>query len=99
MLKRQRVETIPATLTIRGQGETVKFNVTYINIKSSELVAEVESPDFKVAETILKIVKDWECEYPLTSEGLQEMEDDRPGMLFSIIEGFHSARKVERVKN
>lgn len=99
MLTRQRKETIDATLTIKGQGETVKFNITFNNIKTSEIEKETQLPDFSVAALLLKMIHSWECEYDLSLEGLKELEDDRPGILFGIIEGYHQARRVERSKN
>lgn len=98
-LKRVTRETLPVSLTLRGQGETVKFDITYRNLKSSEVIEMTESPDFNAVDTVLKMVVEWDAEYELSGAGLQELEDDRPGSVMAIIEGFHDARKVQRVKN
>jgi hypothetical protein len=98
-LKRKTAETIPATLTVKGQGEEVKFNITYRNHKQSEVVAKLQEEGGNVADTVLFMVAEWDAEYPLTADGITEMEDERPGMVMAIIEGFHAARSVERVKN
>lgn len=108
MLKRIRPDAIKTTLAVTGQGETFKFDVTYYNRKQSEVVEAVakaqqaaieEQRSETVADTILYLVKDWDSEYPLTKEGVMEMEDDRPGLLMAIITGFHRARQVEVAKN
>lgn len=109
MLKRgARPETLAATLAIKSQGETVNLNVTYFNRKLSEVQAAIEEAQRSslesgkntvVAETILSVVKEWETDYPLTAEGLAELEDERPGLIMAVLMGFHQARGAELVKN
>lgn len=117
MLKKNRPLTIPATLKIKSQGETITFNVEYFNFKQSEwmdflnaqasearkvLDNAADAPNtstLSIADTILKIVKSWDSEYELTREGIEEMHDDRPGLVQAIVEGFSMARQAERVKN
>lgn len=97
-LKRQRAETLPATLTIKGQGETSVFDVTYHNRKLSQLQAKLEEAE-DASDAVLFIVKDWDSEYPLSKEGILEMEDDMPGITLALTAGFHEARMVHKVKN
>lgn len=102
MLTRKKPEVLLAALTLKGQGETVKFNITFHNRKQSELNATLTAAATRqegVTETILFIVKDWDAEYPLTSEGIKEAEDDRPGIIMAVIECFHATRQVEKEKN
>jgi hypothetical protein len=116
MLKKNRPLTIPATLTIKSQGETIKFDLVYHNFKQSEWLDflskqantavevmhpqdGVPPPSMSIADTVLKIVSSWDSEYPLTREGVEEMHDDRPGLVNAIVEGFNLARQAERVKN
>lgn len=108
MLKRIRPDAIKSTLAVTGQGETIKFDITYFNRKQSEVVEAVakaqqaaveEGKSETVADAVLFMVKEWDAEYPLTKEGVLEMEDDRPGLLMAIIMGFHKARQVEVAKN
>lgn len=98
-LKKARRATLPATLTLTGQGETVKFDITYNNCKQSELDAVMTDPEKDIADAVLFVVKDWDTEYELTKEGLAEMEDDRPGTVMAVIQGFHDARRVAKAKN
>lgn len=97
-LQRKRAEILPATLTITGQGETSVFDVTYFNRKLTELQEKLEDAD-DATDAVIFIVKDWDCEYPLTKEGIMEMEDDRPGIVLAVMAGFHEARMVQKVKN
>jgi hypothetical protein len=116
MLKKNRPLTIPATLTVKSQGELITFDLVYKNLKQSEWMdflaaqrdtaqavlapAEGEpAPALSIADTILKCVESWDSEYPLTREGIEEMHDDRPGLVYAITEGFYEARQAQRVKN
>lgn len=97
-LTRKRAETLPAKLTLKGQGETHVFDVVYHNRKLSELQAKLES-DHNPISTILYVLKEWDSEYPLTLEGVTEAEDELPGLSLAIMAGFHEARTVAKVKN
>ena len=103
MLTRKTPDTLAAELTITGQLQPpIKFAITYFNRKQSEVEEMVKSdpnPEVGVASTILFVVKEWDSEYPLSAEGIAEMEDDRPGITIAIIQGFHDARRVTKVKN
>lgn len=100
MLRKKAPETIPTNLTIKGQGEQTTFRVVYHNRTAEQmdsLFADGAKP--ALSDVVLYVVAEWETEYPLSTAGLQEAESDRPGFLTSIMEGFHAARRVERVKN
>lgn len=99
MLTRTKVLEIPATLTVTGQGETVKFNLTFHNRSMDEVQAVLDDENQTVADAVLYIVKDWETEYPLTTEGLKELESDRPGMVVAVMTAFYDARRMTRAKN
>jgi hypothetical protein len=99
MLTRAKKELIATTLTVKGQGETVTFNITFHNRKQSELEAEGEKEGATINKTLLYLVESWENEYPLTDEGIKEMEDDRPGITMAIIFAYHEARHVAKEKN
>lgn len=98
MLTKKAPETIPASLTITGQGETCKFNVTYFNRSQDEL-RSVAGENKTLSEAVLFVVKEWETEYELTTADLTAMEATRPGVLVAVLEGFHTARRVELEKN
>lgn len=93
----QQGALIPATLTMKGQGESITFNITYRNTPQSVLTATVTEQG--VNASLLLIVESWETEYPLTDVGIAEAEDERPGFIMGVIAGYHEARRVEKVKN
>ncbi len=95
MLTKKTPETIAANLTIKGQGETVKLAVTYYNRRQSEIRKAVEGGE----NAVLFLIKEWDAEFELSTAGLEEMEDARPGVIQAVIEGFHVARQAELVKN
>lgn len=109
MLTRKTPDTLATEITLKGQGEEIKFNVTYFNRTQPEIKACLEKymdaeetktdPTYPNLQSVLFVVKSMEAEYPLTIEGLQEMERDRPGMVEVLFYGFHQARRVELVKN
>lgn len=87
-------KTIPVSLTIVGQGSTDKVQVTYHNRKSSEVEAKLkENKDVKLAAVIPFIVASWDLEFDLTEEGVVALEDEYPGMVTGIIDGFWKARR------
>lgn len=96
-------KTIPAKLTIKGQGETNVLNLTYHNHKSTEFKEFVESLQGKkdpfFPSLAVHIVAEWDTDYSLSIEGMQELEDERPGTLQSIVEGFHKSRQFALEKN
>lgn len=107
MLKRKTPETLATEITIEGQGEAVKFNVTYNNRKQSDVNdllqkrLEETNGDYSAANrsVLLFMVQSMDTEYDLTEEGVAEMEADRPGIIEALFYGFHRARKVELGKN
>lgn len=98
MLTKQLRGTLPATLTVNGQGESVVLPLTYHNRRQTELNKFIETTRDS-REIVLYLVESWESEYDLSLDGLAALEDDRPGMILALIEGFHQARKVEAGKN
>lgn len=88
-------KTLPATLTITGQGATDKIDVTYHNRKQSEVIERAQSG----ASLITYVVESWSLDFELTEEGVGELEDEYPGMVGILMEGFHQARRKAIEKN
>lgn len=97
-LSRKRPETISVKMSLTGQLQTVEMNLVYNNITSKALEDFMEREADPV-KGLLHIVNEWDNEYPLTTEGVEEMESDWPGATLAIIQGFHDARRVQREKN
>lgn len=97
---KKRPETISANVTLKGQGETLKFGAVFNNCKQSELIAFVTENPGATLKHIMFMVKELEgVEYELTEAGLDEWEDDRPGTMMGLIEAFHDARRFSKAKN
>ena len=99
MLTKETAPLLPSSLTVVGQGLTVKFDITYHNRKQTEVEEHLRTPGLDLADHVIFLISDWQSAYPLTKEGIIEMENDRPGMCSAIIQGFHKARLVALEKN
>jgi len=109
MLTRKTPTALATALTIKGQGTEETFNVTY-KVRSQEEIDKAfadaalqpeakDDPGYANRQSVLFIVESMEAEYPLTDEGIKELEADRPGMIEVLFYGYHKARRVELVKN
>ena len=98
VMKGNAPKTIPAKLEITGGGETNTLSITFHNRKPSEFQARLDelkdSKDPFLPSMVLFVVKEWESDYSLSLEGIQEMEDERPGICDAILQGFHKVRRV-----
>lgn len=94
MLTRKKRETIPYIVKMEGQGDTIEFPVVFKNISQAELEAITTKEDMHPADPPLAYLHSWESEYPLTREGLMELEGDRPGALVVLIQHFYAARQM-----
>ncbi|HEX8586168.1 MAG TPA: hypothetical protein VF680_17380 [Allosphingosinicella sp.] len=109
MLTRKTPTTLATAITITGQGEDIKFNATFRNRTQDEIDAKfkelTESETGKQDATwvnrqmALYLIESMETEYPVTDEGFNEMEQDRPGLMEALFYAYHKARKVELAKN
>lgn len=91
-------KTIPATLTVIGQGSTDKLNVIYHNRKASELKSKFDG-NSTMAGVIPYIVESWDSDFEVTEEGVTAFEDEYPGIIDVLLEGYHKARGKAIEKN
>lgn len=109
MLTRKTPDTLATELKIVGQGETATFDVVYHNRKQDDVTAVMEKAraedaakddaQYPTRKALLYVLKSMDSEYPMTDEGIREMESDRPGMIAAMFYGFHQARGVALTKN
>ena len=92
-------EKIETTLALKGAAEKFKLTVTYNNIGTVGLSRLFETKDKTFGAVLLELIDGWDIECPLSIEGLEGLEDYRPGILKALIEGYHQARQVELEKN
>jgi hypothetical protein len=91
-------KTLPTTLTIIGQTSSDKLNITYHNRKTSEVDAQLAT-GITLAALVPFLVESWDTDFPLTEEGVMAYEDEYPGIVGILIEGFHRARRKHLEKN
>jgi hypothetical protein len=91
-------KTILANLTIQSLGESLTMDVTFHNRTRKELEAKIEA-GATVAEIVLFLVKDWDSDFALTKDGLEELESEREGTCLAVWQGFTQARAAQLVKN
>ena len=101
MITLETPDTFSQQLKIRTLGQIFFVNVTFNNIEPDALDAEVaeRGKGFTDAELILKLVKEWEVEVELTTEGLAQLHKKRPGVIRAVIDGYFLARMATIEKN
>lgn len=109
MLARKTPTALATNLTIKGQGVTEQFDVTF-NYRTEKEIQDnfaaaaqhdkaKDDLQYVNRQGVLYITKEWDAEYPLTDEGLTEAERDRPGLIEAMFYGYHRAWRVELAKN
>lgn len=102
MLTRKTPETFTRTINfIVMDGSKVPMTITYHNVRPSVLDDEAKerSKPWTDDELVLRVVKEWDAEFPLTQEGMKELMDLYPGVVRGVAEGFFRGRVVELEKN
>ena len=92
-------EKIATTLSFKGAAEKFKLTVTYHNIGTKAFQALFESKEEMLGSVLLKLIDRWDADYPLSIEGIDAFEDQRPGIINALFQGYHQARRVELEKN
>lgn len=91
-------KVIKTSLTIQSMGESLEMDVTYHNRTRKEVEAKIEA-GATVADVVLFLVKEWDSDFALTKEGLEELENEREGTCLAVWQGFTQARAAQLVKN
>ena len=100
MLTRKKQATLPYTVKMEGQGEIIEFPIVFNNVSQQQLEEITNKADMKAWEPTLLIVNSIpDSEYPLTAEGMLELEGDRPGALVTILQHFYEARQMRMLGN
>lgn len=86
-----------ADVTVKNAAEKLLFKVTYVNMKTSEFVSLAQSMTY--AELLVQLIDQWDAEYPLSTDGFNELEDERPGCLAALVDAYVQTRTVAREGN
>lgn len=95
-------KTIPATLTMKGQGREQKLKLVYLHRQKSEytdLLKEIADGKKDAAEAVVEIVESWEADAELNVETLRVLEEDQPGSSWAILTGYGESLAVARKGN
>lgn len=100
-------DSVPAILSFKSWGQPVRVNAKIKPVRTSEIeeaCKPAEGVEFSMTEfckrALLLVVIEWDyTAYPLTLEGLADLEDARPGALFALWSGYQKARAAELEKN
>lgn len=102
MLTKKTPETFTRTLKIISFDETFQFPVTYRNLSPAKLDEEAKAAGkegLTRVDMVLRVVSEWGTEYSLTRDDLNQLEEDRPGVLQAVIDGFFLGRRATVEKN
>lgn len=86
-----------AEVTVKNAAERLLFKVTFVNMKTSAFMALAQSMSYP--ELLVQLVAEWDAEYPLSTDGFAELEDERPGCLEALVSAYVKARALEREGN
>lgn len=86
-----------AEVTVKNAAEKLLFVITYVNMKTSDFMRLAQS--LPLPELLVQLVDAWDAEYPLSTEGFAELEDERPGCLEALVQAYVRARTLEREGN
>lgn len=104
MLKMVAPDTVipMVNLEFTSLGEQVSVGVSYFAREQEEFdekVRDMVESKITITDLVTWLVKEWEMEYPLTEEGLQKLESQRPGTLPIITGGWRKAMQSALAKN
>ena len=92
-------EKIATTLSFKGAAEKFKLTVTYHNIGTKALRGLLEKKGATFPQVLFALIDGWDAEYPLSIEGIEAFEDQRPGIINALLHGYQQSRQVELEKN
>ncbi len=93
--------TIPATITIVGQGREQKLNVVFRHKTSSEyeaLMKQLHDGEITIADLLLALLDAWEADQPVSKEAIELLREHQPGADLAIASAYNEALNVERKK-
>ena len=104
MLERKSPETISTDLTITGLGDKFTLPVVYryhTQKQWEELLGTkmADGQPIKTSEMLERLVAKFNKTDAPKSEDFLEVENNYPGIMIAVIQGFHQARMVSLEKN
>lgn len=84
---------IPAEVRFKGAAERANFKLVFRNVTGSEY-RDLASR-LTLGALLVDLVESWDCDYPLSTEGFEQLEDERPGVCEGLLAAWHRARRLE----
>lgn len=102
MFKVAAPETIPATLTIVGQGREQKLKLVFRHMPRTayaDLLDAVAKGEKKPEDAVLSMIESWEADAELSANTIRQLAEDQPGSDWAILTGYGEALAVARKGN
>ena len=95
----QMPKEIKTSLSFKGEAEKFTIHVTYNNLTLKDYLTLIQGDSKNFSDVLFALIHDWDAGYPLSVEGLDTLEDEHPGVLRGLFDGYLRARRVELEKN
>lgn len=84
---------LPTEVRIKNQHERLVFKVVFVNKTTSEWKEMAAS--LTLGQILVALIESWDSDWPLSTEGFEELEDLHPGICDAFLTAFHRTRAVE----
>lgn len=91
--KGEAPKRIPAEVKFKGAAERVNLKLVFRNVSGSEFRELVSR--LTLGQLLVELVESWESDYPLSTEGFEQFEDERPGVCDGLLTAWHRSRRLE----
>lgn len=95
-------ETIATTLTMVGQGREQKLRLVYRHKTLDEygaLLDDLREGRITPTQGVMVLVESWEASMPLSEQTLATLNQQQPGAVWAIVEGYGQSLAVARKGN
>lgn len=83
---------LPAEVTMKNAHERLLFKLVFVNHSTSEFRKMAES--LTLGQILVALIEAWDADYPLSTEGFEQLEDERPGSCDALLMAYHKNRAV-----
>lgn len=94
--------TFGATLTITGQGREQQLKLVFRHKRKAEYaerLSDIVKGTAQPVDVVLELIESWEAEADLSRETLLELEEEQPGSVWAILNGYGDSLAVARKGN
>jgi len=102
MFKIKANPTIPARITIVGQGREQQLNVVFRHKTQDErdaLAQQVADGKVDTAGLLVDLIESWDADMEVSAGAIAALQQHQPGAAEAILSAYGQAIRVERAKN